>query len=123
MLALVAVEVFFQDDEVEVVAGWGAVAGVGVGEGAGFAGASVAAAFVPGDQGFADVDYGDFDYAGAAGGGVIFGGGEEFAPEAGVLLSGADGEGAEVPLFRGGRLEAYAAVECSGGVASFVARR
>ena len=71
MLALVAVEVLFQDDEDEVGAGGGAIAGVGVGEGAGFGGAAVASAFVPGNQGFADVDYGHFDYAGAVCGGVF----------------------------------------------------
>jgi len=111
MLALVAVEVLFQDYEEEVGAGGGAIAGVGVGEGAGFGGAAVASAFVPGNQGFADVDYGHFNYAGAVCGGVFLGGGEEFAPEAAVLLSRADGEGAEVPLFRGGGLETYAALE------------
>lgn len=105
------VEMFFEDDEEEVGAGGGAVAGVGVGEGAGFVGAAVAAAFVPGDQGLADLDYRHFDRLGAVGGGVLFGGGEEFAAEAAVLLRGADGQGAEVPLVRGGGLEADAALE------------
>jgi hypothetical protein len=108
------VEVFFEDDEVEVGLGGGAIAGVGVGEGAGFVGAAVAAAFVPGDEGFADVDDGHFDCAGAVCCGVLLGCDEEFAAEAGVLESGEDGEGAEVPLFGGGGLEADAALESGG---------
>jgi hypothetical protein len=103
--------VFFEDDEEEVGAGGGAIAGVGVGEGAGFGGAAVASAFVPGNQGFADVDYGHFDCAGSVCGGVLFGGGEKLATEAAFLLRGADRQGAEVPLFRGGGLETYAALK------------
>ena len=76
---------FFEDDEEQVSSSGGAVAGVGVREGAGFGGAAVASAFVPGDQGFAGLDYGHFDCAGAVGGGVLFGGSEEFAAEAAVL--------------------------------------
>jgi hypothetical protein len=106
---------FFQDDEDQVGLVGDAVAGVGVGEGAGFAGAAVASAFVPRDEGFADVDDGDFDCRRALGGGVLLGGREEFAAEARVLLSGADGQGAEVPLFGRGGLEAYAALESGRG--------
>jgi hypothetical protein len=76
---------FFEDDEDEVGAGGGAVASVRVGEGASFAGAAIASAFVPGDQRFADVDDGHFDSAGAVCGGVLLGGGEELAAETAVL--------------------------------------
>ena len=78
-------EVFFEDDEDEVGAGGSAVAGVVVGEGASLAGAAVASALVPRDQRFADVDDGHFDCAGSVCGGVLLGGGEEFAAEAAVL--------------------------------------
>ena len=63
----------------EVVAEWFAEAIVAVGEGLGFAGQDVAAAFVPGDQGVADVQDGHADAAAAALLCEVFRGGQEFA--------------------------------------------
>lgn len=82
----------FEEDEGEVVAGGGTEAAVVVGEGAGLAGETVASPLVPGDEGVADIDDGHLDGLRAVVCGVGFGGGEELAAEAGVLLIGRDGE-------------------------------
>ncbi len=59
-------EVLFHEDEVQVVAEGSSEALVAVGEGLGLSGEGVAAALVPGDEGFADVEYGHADAATAA---------------------------------------------------------